>query len=135
MNKEKYFHVYGKVKTEDGQDHVVTIVGEFKQSRESEIVHEVTSVETKPNSYVDGLLAYNVKNLKRRLTIGMSICHPYDKFDEEIGIKVAKSRIEKGDVLGTLETSDVTMLTKDAIMAELMVKLNHVMGHIDQYLP
>jgi len=69
------------------------------------------------------------------LTIGMSICHPYDKFDEEIGIKVAKSRIEKGDVLGTLETSDVTMLTKDAIMAELMVKLNHVMGHIDQYLP
>ena len=65
----------------------------------------------------------------------MSICHPLDTFDEEIGVEVAKSRIKNGLVLGSVETNDVTMLTEDAIFAELMTKLNWIMDNIEDYLP
>ena len=64
----------------------------------------------------------------------MSICHPSDKFDEEVGIKIAKGRIENGYDLGSLETSNVTMLTEDAIMSELLCKLNYIIGHITEYI-
>jgi hypothetical protein len=64
----------------------------------------------------------------------MSICHPSDTFDEEVGVEIAKARIENGYDLGKLETSNVTMLTEDAIMAELVTKLNYVSEHIDDYI-
>jgi hypothetical protein len=64
----------------------------------------------------------------------VSICHPLDKFDEEVGINIAKGRIERGQDLGQLETSNVTMLTEDAIMAEILVKLNHIVNNIDEYI-
>jgi hypothetical protein len=66
--------------------------------------------------------------------LGASICHPSDKFDEQIGIDIAKKRIEKGEDLGVLETSNVTMLTEDAIMGEILVKLNHICETIDDYI-
>ena len=64
----------------------------------------------------------------------MSICHPLDEFDEEVGIDIAKKRIERGEDLGSIETSDVTMLTEDAIMGELIVKLNHIVETIDEHV-
>lgn len=134
MSRVKYYHVYGKVNDANGNKHVVTIVGKFEQTRKKELVQDVTKVETKPNCFVDGILTYEVKNLKRKLTLGLSICHPYDTFDEEVGVEIAKKRIENGQDLGTLETSNVTMLTEDAIIAELMVKLNYVIGHIEDYI-
>jgi hypothetical protein len=65
----------------------------------------------------------------------VSICHPHDIFDENIGIEIAKRRIKKGETLGSLETSDVTMLTEDAIMGEILVKLTHITSNIEEYLP
>lgn len=132
--KTKYYHVYGKTKTDDGQEHIVTIVGKFEQTRKPTEVTEEVDVESKLGSFVKGELKYKVKLLNRKLTLGMSICHPTDKFDEEIGVEIAKKRIEQGRDLGTLETSNVTMLTEDAIFAELMVKLNHVLDNIENYL-
>lgn len=131
--KTKYYHVYGKKTLADGE-HVVTIVGKFEQARKNELVQDVTKVEVKPNQFVDGVLTYEVKQLKRKLTLGMSICHPYDTFDEEVGVEIAKSRIENGYDLGSLETSNVTMLTEDAIFAELMVKLNHTLANLSDYI-
>jgi hypothetical protein len=133
--KRKFYHVYGKAKTTDGKEHAVTVVGEFVQTRDASTVVETVDVETKPNSFVQGELKYNIKHLKRKLTLGMSICHPKDDFDEEVGIKVAKKRIKLGQDLGTIETNDVTMLTEDAIYAELVVKLNHIIENIDEYVP
>ena len=92
-------------------------------------------VETKPNTIVDGSLTYGVKNLNRKLTLGVSICHPSDTFNEEIGINIAKRRINRGQDLGQIETSNITMLTEDAIMAEILVKLNHIVENIDDFLP
>lgn len=130
-----FYHVYGKVKTDDGKEHVVTVVGKFEQLREKQEFNEEVDVEVVPTKFVKGNLTYNVKQLKRKLTLGVSICHPLDDFDEEVGVEIAKKRIENRQDVGSIETSSVTMLTEDAIMAELLVKLNYIMEHIEEYLP
>ena len=134
MSRVKYYHAYAVAESNNGDKHYVTVVGKFEQNRKSKIVQDVVPVETKPNSIVDGILTYEVKNLNRKLTLGVSICHPSDTFDEEVGVKIAKGRIENGQDLGQLETSNVTMLTEDAIMAEILVKLNHICSNIDEYI-
>lgn len=134
MSKPKFYHVYGQTKTDDGERHIVTIVGKLEQTRDLNEITETVEVEGKPNQFIKGELKYKVKQLKRKLTLGMSICHPTDTFDEEVGVEIAKKRIENGYELGSLETNNVTMLTEDAIMAELMVKLNHILLHIEEYV-
>lgn len=135
MSRVKYYHAWAKATSNNGDEHYVTVVGKFEQSRKEEIVQDVVPVETKPNTIVDGILTYGVKNLNRKLTLGVSICHPSDTFNEEIGINIAKGRINRGQDLGQIETSNVTMLTEDAIMAEILVKLNHIVNNIDDFLP
>ena len=135
MAREKFYHAWAKATSSNGDEHYVTVVGKFEQSRKEEIVQDVVPVETKPNTIVDGILTYGVKNLNRKLTLGVSICHPSDTFNEEIGINIAKGRINRGQDLGQIETSNVTMLTEDAIMAEILVKLNHICQNIDDFLP
>ena len=132
--KTKWYHVYGKTTASDGKERVVTVVGKFEQSRKPQEFTENVEVETLKGGFVQGELKYKLKTLKRKLTLGLSICHPLDKFDEEVGVEIAKSRINKGINLGSIETSDVTMLTEDAIFAELMVKLNHIIDNIDEFL-
>ena len=98
-------------------------------------IGEVVDVEIKPNTFVDGILTYQPKKMKRKLTLGLSICHPSDEFDEAKGVEIALGRINRGEDLGALETNNVTMLTDDAIEAELIVKLNHICENIDEFLP
>lgn len=135
MAKEKFYHAWAKATSSNGDEHYVTVVGKFEQSRKEKIVQDVVPVETNPNTIVDGILTYGVKNLNRKLTLGVSICHPSDTFNEEIGINIAKRRINRGQDLGQIETSNITMLTEDAIMAEILVKLNHIVENIDEFLP
>ena len=134
MAKEKFYHAWAKATSSNGDEHYVTVVGKFEQSRKEKIVQDVVPVETNPNTIVDGILTYGVKNLNRKLTLGVSICHPSDTFNEEIGINIAKRRINRGQDLGQIETSNITMLTEDAIMAEIIVKLNHICQNIDEYI-
>ena len=132
--KTKWYHVYGKTTASDGKERVVTIVGKFEQSRKPQEFTERVDIETLKGGFVQGELKYKLKTLKRKLTLGLSICHPLDKFDEEVGVEIAKSRINKDINLGSIETNDVTMLTEDAIFAELMVKLNHIIENVDEYV-
>jgi hypothetical protein len=134
MSKIKFFHLWGKVKAKDNKDHYVTVVGKLVQTRKKENITEIVPIEFKPGHFVNGELKYSIKKLNRKLTLGIAICHPMDKFDEEVGCEIAKSRIEKGQDAGTIETSDVTMLTEDAIMAELFTKLQYVTNNIDDFL-
>ena len=135
MSRIKYFHLYGNATTEDGKNHIVTIVGKLVQSKKMTEFAETVPVEFRPGAFLDGELKFKRNIFNRKLTLGMSICHPLDTFDIEKGVEVAKARIERGESLGSLETSSVTMLTDDAVMAELLVKLNYVTDHIDDYLP
>ena len=86
MAKEKFYHAWAKATSSNGDEHYVTVVGKFEQSRKEKIVQDVVPVETKTNTIVDGILTDGVKNLNRKLTLGVSICHPSDTFNEEIGI-------------------------------------------------
>jgi hypothetical protein len=134
--KTKFYSMYATAEDSNGGKHIVTVVGKFEQKRHRKMVQEVVPVEIKEGSFIDGILSYpTIKFLNRKLTLGMSICHPSDTFDKEVGIKIAKDRIEKGQDLGQIETSSVTMLTEDAIMAEIVTKLNHICNTIDEYLP
>lgn len=134
--KTKFYSMYASCEDSKGAKHTVTVVGKLEQTRERQMVQEVVPVEVKEGSFVDGVLTYpSNKLLSRKLTLGVSICHPHDIFDENIGIEIAKKRIERGQDLGSIETSDVTMLTEDAIMGEILVKLNHIVENIDDFLP
>jgi hypothetical protein len=127
--------LYANAVAADGKNHVVTVVGKLENRRKRKEFKEPFPVDLENGSVVDGQLVYSRKLFNRKLTLGMSICHPLDRFDEEKGVEVAKSRINNGYVLGELETSDVSMLTEDAVMAELLVKLQHITENIDEYLP
>jgi len=135
MPKIKYYHLYSQCVDSKGETHYVTVVGKFTQNYVPKEVTQEVPVEVKPGSFVNGKLTFNKRTLHRKLTIGISICHPSDEFDEEFGVELAKARIEKGDDAGTIETNDVTMLTEDAVQAELLTKLLYVKTHINDYLP
>ena len=131
----KYYHLYGNAVDCFGENHVVTVVGKLEQATARINVVDGLRVKVSKTSVVDGMLVYPLKTLRKKLTIGMAICHPTDEFDEEYGVRIAKSRIKDGRDIGSIYTDDITMLTEDAIMSELLVKLQHVIENIDNYIP
>ena len=134
MAKIKYYNLHGTATDSNGEKHIVTVVGKFTQEYfQKTIVEEVNVADTK-KGFTKGTLTYPRKTLKRTLTTGLAICHPTDEFDEEFGIELAKARINKGKDAGTIETNDVTMITEDLIMAELLGKLTYVCANIDKYI-
>ena len=132
--KTKFYSLWAEAIDADGEKHYVTVVGKFTQNYiPKEIVQEVP-VEVKPGTTVNGKLTFNKRTLHRTLTIGVSICHPSDEFDEEFGVELAKARIERGQDAGKIETNDVTMITEDLIMAEMLGKLTYITNNIDNYI-
>jgi hypothetical protein len=134
MSKLKYFSLWAEANDANGEKHYVTVVGKFTQNYVPKEVAQEVPVEVKPGTVVKGKLTYNKRTLHRVLTVGVSICHPLDEFDEEFGVELAKARIERGQDAGTVETNDVTMLTDDLIMAELLGKLTYICNNIDDYI-
>ena len=133
--KVKFYHRSGVAVDVRGIKRMVTVVGKFEQTRKPTKVTEDVRFEVYPGKVVDGKLSFSRKTLTRKFTLGLAICYPTDEFNEEIGIKLAKKRIEKGYTLGTVYTNDVTMLTSDACEAELDNKFNFIVNNIDSYLP
>ncbi len=132
--KTKYFSLWAYAIDANGEKHIVTVVGKFTQNWVPKQVTQEVPVEVKPGSTVTGKLTFNKRTLHRTLTVGVSICHPLDKLDEAFGVELAKARIESGPDAGTIETNDVTMLTEDLIMCEILGKLSFICNHIDNYI-
>lgn len=138
---EKFYHICGRAYDDDGKMHIVTVVGKVKQGSEKVDVKLDTDYipifvnrnghEVKTN---DISINFKEKRFSRELEIGASICHPLDKFSEETGVRIAKRRIKNGDIIGTLRTNDLSMLTQDGVYAELLVKLNHIKDNIEKYI-
>ena len=132
--KTKFFHLVGKAKDLYGDTHIVTVVGKYKQEYiQKEYSQKVPVLTDENGNTTIGDLSWKKKTLKRTLTVGYSICHPNDKFDEDKGIAYAKKRINCDEGLGTLTTSNATMLTKDLIEAILLCKLNYITHNIDKF--
>lgn len=127
MAKTKFYKVHGECTDTHGDKHTVMLVGRLEWVKET--------VEVNDSATQDLIVSRLFRYRKKVLTIGMAICHKWDTFDEAIGEKIAKKRIKRGDVLGSLETRNFSMLTDDSVNAELLVKLSHVMKNIDKYLP
>ena len=132
--KTKFSSLWAEAIDANGEKHFITVVGKFEQNYFPKEITEEVPVEVKSGTIVRGKLTFNKRTLHRKLTIGISICHPLDEFDEEFGVELAKARIEKGQDAGSIETNDVTMLTEDAVQAELLTKLLYVKTHIDDYV-
>ena len=132
--KTKYYSLYSQCTDANGEKHIVTVVGKFTQNYVPKQITQEVPVEVKPGTYVNGKLTFNKRTLHRTLTLGVSICHPLDKFDEAFGVELAKARIERGQDAGTIETNDVTMLTEDLIMCEILGKLSYICNHIGDYI-
>lgn len=132
--KTRFYHLTSKCKDSRGKTHYVTVVGKFEQDRNPKRIEEDVVVNSKKDIPINGKLIYYDKRLLRRLTIGHSICHPTDEFDETIGISVAKGKIKDGRDLGILETNSANMLTKDMIMLELLGKLTYITDNIDNFI-
>ena len=138
---EKFYHICGRAYDDDGKMHIVTVVGKVKQGSEKVDVKLDTDYipifvdrngnEVKTN---DISINFKEKRFSRELEIGVSICHPLDKFSEETGVRIAKRRIKNGDIIGTLKTNDLSMLAQDGVYAELLVKLNHIKDNIEKYI-
>ena len=133
--KTKFYSLWHEAIDADGEKHYVTVVGKFTQNYIPKEVTQEVPVEVKPGTTVNGKLTFNKRTLHRTLTVGVSICHPADTFDEEFGVELAKARIERGQDAGKIETNNVTMITEDLIMAELLGKLSFICNNIDDYLP
>ena len=133
--KTKFYSLWAEAIDADGEKHYVTVVGKFTQNYIPKEVTQEVPVEVKPGTTVNGKLTFNKRTLHRTLTVGVSICHPADEFDEEFGVELAKARIERGQDAGKIETNNVTMITEDLIMAELLGKLSFICNNIDDYLP
>ena len=132
--KTKFTSFYAVAVDKEGGRHYVTVVGKLTQGYFPKKFEQDVPVEVKPGVTVKGKLTFTKRTLHRKLTVGVSICHPTDKVDESFGIELAKARIEKGRDAGSVETNSVTMLTEDLVEAELLGKLSYICANIDSYL-
>lgn len=126
-------HVVGEGTDSAGVKHKVVVVGRREQGRKQERFYEDVTIPFE-NKHANGELVYSKRTFYRNLKVAAAICNPEDEFDEEVGIKIAKRRIVNGEEIGALHTSDVTMLTDDAVFYELTCKLNYITEHIDDYI-
>lgn len=133
--KQKFYSMYGTAIDRYGDEHIVTIVGEFIQEKIDTCVAKEVNIEDekKPNKVVKGVITYPTREKVRTLTYAVSICHPDDEFDEELGVELAKRRINKKP-LGQLSTTLVTTLCEDQIKLILFGELNYVINNIDVFI-
>lgn len=128
--KEKQFVVSSAIHTKDGQEHKITVVGQYLKIKDSR-VETITEFDEKGNEIIK---LKKTKIHKRVFSMGYSICHPEDEYNEEIGINVALRRIKNGDAIGTLTTTDITMLNDDQCYAILSNELIHIKNNINHYI-
>ena len=136
--KEKFYSMHGTAVDKNGEEHIVTIVGQYLKTKETDIVTEnankVLKINNYPNLFVDSaILSAPQTKTVRTLTYAFSICHPSDIFNEEIGVEIAKRRIKEFP-LGQMKTDMITTLCPDQIKWILFGELKHVMDNIDKYI-
>jgi hypothetical protein len=138
--KQKFYTMHGTAIDKNGEEHIVTMVGEYLQTKETEVISELANDVLKANGCDFGLefkdnaiLSVPMTKKVRILTYAFSICHPDDIFDENIGIEIAKRRI-KEHPLGQLKTEMITTLCTDQVKFILFGELKYVMDNIDKFI-
>lgn len=135
--KTQIYHMNAEATDKNGKKHIVTIVGQFSQHKESFPVVKETEVGTPNQKKISPcILIYKEKKNVRVLQYAYSICHTddLDDFSEDKGVEVALKRLKRGDIIGELTTTYCTTLCPDQIEMIIMAELMHVTHHIDKYI-
>lgn len=133
--KNKFFTISATGKSvKDGAERVVTVVGKLVKEKvdytdefELDLVDETTGKRFKGEGKVE-----RRKPIKH-FTMAYSICHPDDKFDSEIGTKIATSRLESKP-LGTVSSLNRTMLNEDMCNMMVFNELMYITKNIDKFI-
>lgn len=132
--KAKIYSTTKEVIDKEGGKHVITVVGSVTRRRRKVDHVKDAYVEIGNKSVLKGILSFKEKRIDKQLTMAMSICHPHDTFDEEVGIKLATSRLKKYDI-GKVETSSLSMLDSQMVNAMISAKADYIADNIDKFLP
>lgn len=135
MATRKYDYVATKSgTTKDGSCHFVTVVGAVEQENVWEVEsHDVQVEHVKPNSFVNGVLAYPKKKFKRTVKLAYSICHPEDEVSYGYGEELARKRLETNP-LGVATTEYVTMFQKEDLAHLVTAKLEYICDNLDKFV-
>lgn len=132
--KAKIYSTTKEVVDKEGGKHVITVVGSLTKRRRKIDHIKDAYVEIGKKSVLKGTLSFKEKRIDKQLTMAMSICHPHDTFDKEVGIKLATSRLKKYDI-GKVETSSLSMLDSQMVNAMISAKADYIADNIDKFLP
>lgn len=132
--KTKYFSMYANAVDAEGNNHVVTVVGELTIKGEKTSVTYDAPIELENGKTVSGNITIPFKKNTRTLKLGYSICHPNDEFSVEYGQHIATRRIKNGNYIGELTTTNVTMLNDDQCELNVFGELNYIVKNIDKYI-
>ena len=127
--KTKYYSMFGRAFDKDGKCHTVTVIGEYQQFKEDFVEERDIKVDGDFHKVLTP-----IKKQRRQLKLAYSICHPEDTFDVNMGIKIAKRRLKRGDIIGELSSYNFTMLNPDQIDMLLLNEVSHISKHIDTYI-
>ena len=132
--KAKIYITTKEVVDKEGGKHVITVVGSLTKRRRKIDHIKDAYVEIGKKSVLKGTLSFKEKRIDKQLTMAMSICHPHDTFDKEVGIKLATSRLKKYDI-GKVETSSLSMLDSQMVNAMISAKADYIADNLDKFLP
>ncbi len=132
--KAKIYSTTKEVVDKEGGKHVITVVGSLTKRRRKIDHIKDAYVEIGKKSVLKGTLSFKEKRIDKQLTMAMSICHPHDTFDKEVGIKLATSRLKKYDI-GKVETSSLSMLDSQMVNAMISAKADYIADNLDKFLP
>lgn len=132
--KAKIYSTTKEVVDKEGGKHVITVVGSLTRRRRKVDHVKDAYVEIGKKSVLKGTLSFKEKRIDKQLTMAMSICHPHDTFDKEVGIKLATSRLKKYDI-GKVETSSLSMLDSQMVNAMISAKADYIADNLDKFLP
>ena len=131
--KEKNYVSFTTAIDKKGDAHQVVIVGVYNQKKTVRLIEKGVTVPINDKKNVDGALVYYKPEVKRTLAYAYAICHPDDKFNLEVGKKIATKRAKKSP-MGLLETTLITSLCKDQIKLILDGELQYIVKNIDKFL-
>ena len=132
--KAKIYSTTKEVVDKEGGKHVITVVGSLTKRRRKIDHIKDAYVEIGKKSVLKGTLSFKEKRIDKQLTMAMSICHPHDTFDKEVGIKLATSRLKKYDI-GKVETSSLSMLDSQMVNAMISAKADYIADNLDKFVP
>lgn len=130
--KSKIFTI-SAIANKDGQERVVTVVGELTKEKVSYVDEFEMEVNDKKGKTLQGVGTVERKIPIRHFTMAYSICHPEDKFDKEVGIKLATARLKKKPI-GTLSSFNRTMFNDEQCNMLLFTEVMHITKNIDKFI-